>query len=52
MNLDEAYVTMHLGGQKKINRRLFVYMNERLRGVIAELRAGMSAPPTPSPADF
>jgi hypothetical protein len=52
MNLDEAYVTMHLGGQKKINRRLFVYMNERLRGIIAELRTAMSRPPTPLPADF
>jgi Domain of unknown function (DUF4468) with TBP-like fold len=52
MNLDEAYVTMHLGGQKKIERRLFVFMNERVRGIIADLRAGMSASPTPSSADF
>jgi Domain of unknown function (DUF4468) with TBP-like fold len=52
MNLDEAYVTMHLGGQKKIERRLFVFMNERVRGIIADLRAGMAAPSTPSPADF
>jgi hypothetical protein len=52
MNLDEAYVTMHLGGQKKINRRLFVFMNERLHGIIADLRAAMSSPPKPSPADF